>query len=90
MIKSHLTSGYNPRRDMEPEWFTGGPTSQSDTIELHGFQNDSEESQSEDEEENRPHTSKLNESVQNRTVKLAQLVRYQRSNYSQGHLRPWP
>lgn len=36
-------SGYNDRRrnyndkDEEPEWFSGGPTSQHDTIELHGF-----------------------------------------------------
>lgn len=35
--------GYNDRRrnyndkDEEPEWFSGGPTSQHDTIELHGF-----------------------------------------------------
>ena len=24
-------------REAEPEWFTGGPSSQNETIELHGF-----------------------------------------------------
>lgn len=28
---------YNNDRDEEPEWFSGGPTSQNDTIELRGF-----------------------------------------------------
>jgi eukaryotic translation initiation factor 4E transporter len=28
---------YGRHKDDEPEWFSGGPTSQHDTIELHGF-----------------------------------------------------
>ncbi|XP_071946538.1 uncharacterized protein [Antedon mediterranea] len=31
----------NHRDDEDPEWFTGGPTSQNDTIELRGFQDNS-------------------------------------------------
>ncbi|KAF4518888.1 hypothetical protein B566_EDAN015280 [Ephemera danica] len=31
-------------RDDEPEWFSGGPTSQHDTIELHGFDEPSDNS----------------------------------------------
>ncbi|CAG7830166.1 unnamed protein product [Allacma fusca] len=33
------SSGYH-EEDKEPEWFSEGPTSQHDTIELHGFQDD--------------------------------------------------
>lgn len=29
---------YNDRNAEEPEWFSGGPTSQNDTIELRGFE----------------------------------------------------
>ena len=29
---------YNRYPEEEPEWFTGGPSSQSETIELHGFE----------------------------------------------------
>jgi len=29
---------YGRHKDDEPEWFSGGPTSQHDTIELHGFE----------------------------------------------------
>uniref|UniRef100_A0A2C9KJI6 Eukaryotic translation initiation factor 4E transporter n=1 Tax=Biomphalaria glabrata TaxID=6526 RepID=A0A2C9KJI6_BIOGL len=31
------------RDEKEPEWFTGGPTSQNDTIELRGFEREKEE-----------------------------------------------
>lgn len=34
---------YNDGKDDEPEWFSGGPTSQHDTIELHGFDGPVEE-----------------------------------------------
>ena len=49
-------TGYRPHTE-EPEWFTGGPTSQSDTIELHGFQTYSDDSESE--EEDKAETGKL-------------------------------
>ena len=41
---------YKRRDDMmeEPEWFTSGPESQHETIELHGFRDDNCEANSED------------------------------------------
>ncbi|KAH9489343.1 hypothetical protein Btru_051681 [Bulinus truncatus] len=33
------------REEKEPEWFTGGPTSQNDTIELRGFEREQENDQ---------------------------------------------
>ncbi len=36
-------------REEEPEWFTGGPSSQSETIELRGFDDHREETVEEEE-----------------------------------------
>nr|KAG5691107.1 hypothetical protein BaRGS_030915 [Batillaria attramentaria] len=50
---------YNNHEDETPEWFTGGPTSQNDTIELRGFERDRErdthlEEEEYEEEEEKP------------------------------------
>ena len=46
-----LFLGYH-NREIAPEWFTGGPTSQTDTIELHGFERGSSEDEDTYSEEN--------------------------------------
>ena len=60
---------YRRHEEEEPEWFSSGPTSQSDTIELRGFEEPKreqeqvqeeeymeEENEQKDEAEEEPHT----------------------------------
>jgi len=35
---------HNSNHEEEPEWFSGGPISKSDTIELHGFERERRDS----------------------------------------------
>ena len=39
---SNLNSNSSNTNDEEPEWFSGGPTSQNETIELRGFDENSD------------------------------------------------
>ena len=47
------------RRDEEPEWFTSGPVSQSDTIELHGFDDVYHPKQTDTPGESPTHTNRI-------------------------------
>ena len=73
---------YRRHEEEEPEWFSSGPTSQSDTIELRGFEEPKkereqsqeeeymeEENEQKDEAEEEPHTeTKEQEEEQKATV----------------------
>ncbi|XP_033101004.1 eukaryotic translation initiation factor 4E transporter-like isoform X2 [Anneissia japonica] len=59
----------NSREDAEPEWFTGGPTSQTDTIELRGFQDANSSRNSAEEKKKKPEKVKNKKVEQNGTGK---------------------
>lgn len=45
LFLDHRRDRHDSNREEEPEWFSGGPVSKSDTIELHGFERERRDSE---------------------------------------------
>lgn len=51
MFVDHRRDRRDNQQEEEPEWFSSGPVSQSDTIELHGFERERRDSEQTGEEQ---------------------------------------
>lgn len=60
----HRRDRRDSNREEEPEWFSSGPVSKSDTIELHGFERDRRDSDRREEQTTIAAQEQINEEVE--------------------------